>query len=451
VIDLFDCTVVQFHHAVKIKKRIVMNQIWPPVDHVFWELKQQKHNQCTQDISVDVAIVGGGFAGLHAAQECIGRGKKVALLEQAFCGAGASGKSSGFITPNAELYFSDFAKRFNDDVAQQIWQLISEGVSCIESNIQKNNFNCQYQANDTFILANNKRDLKILQKEQEKLTKFAYHTTLLDQEQSQNFVASTRYAGGMLYPNTFSVNPFLYCQELKEFLIKQGILIFEDSPVTQIQDHVLHTPQAKITAENIIVCVDKDFPTLNLLSDDVYHAQTFVMVSQELSEQQIRKIFPQRNLLAWDMQLIYNYFRISQDQRLVLGGGDIFSTYASHEKHNYERIHKKLTEYFDRYFPGLNIVFEYQWPGLIGISKDIAPMIGRDEKFKHIFYVTAATGLPIAAALGAYSIQHLFDGRNDMQDYFSPYRKFPVSGFLQKIIGKKLSFMLSNVIKQNVP
>lgn len=428
-----------------------MNKFWPPQDNVLWYLKRTPTKPCTQNMHVDVAIVGGGMAGLSAAQEFAKKGKKVALFEQYFCGSGASGKSSGLITPNAELSLTDFTKRFNLDVAFQIWQLINSGVENIRNNIVQHAFECGYQPQDSLVLANSVRSLNTLQTEVEMCAKLNYQTFLYDAPTVQNYIGSKKYVGGMLYPNTFSINAYAYCQALKKHLEAQGVLIFEETPVTKVSEHTLTTAHANITADYIVVCTDKNIADLNLLVDDVYHAQTFIMTSQQLTEQEIRTIFPDRNLMVWDTQFIYNYFRMTSDQRLLLGGGDIFSSYASKETHNYARITQKLTNYFKEYFPQLDLQFEYQWPGLIGLSKDIAPIMGRDKDFNHIFYVTAATGLPIACALGVYSAQHLLDNRNDMDAYFSPYRKFPVGGVAQKILGKKLSFMISNVIKQNVP
>lgn len=428
-----------------------MNFNFPPKDHVLWYTKQSETKPCTQNLNIEVAIIGGGMAGLSAAQEFIKQGKKVAIFEQYFCGSGATGKSSGFVTPNAELSLTDFATRFNLDVAHHIWDLISSGVTHISNNIKQHNFNCDYQIQDAFVLATRKSELKTFTKEHENLSKIGYESKLYDQHSVKNIVNSQQYFGALQYFNSFSFNPYLYCQELKNHLQSQGVLIFEQTPVTQIFDHTLITPYATITADFIVVCVDHNFENLNLLKDDVFHAQTFVMASEQLNDAQIKNIFPQGNLMAWDTELIYNYFRITKDNRLILGGGDMFTSYAHNETHNYHRITKKLCNYFAQKFPQIDLQFEYQWSGFIGLSKDIAPIIGRDQKYSHIYYVTAATGLATAAALGRYSAQHLMQGRDDFDNYFSPYRKFPVGGLLQKIIGKRLAFMLSNIIKLNIP
>jgi glycine/D-amino acid oxidase-like deaminating enzyme len=58
--------------------------------------------------------VGGGIAGLSAAQWLseMASTLSVCLLEAETCGAGASGRSSGFITPDSELELKDLVRRF---------------------------------------------------------------------------------------------------------------------------------------------------------------------------------------------------------------------------------------------------------------------------------------------------------------------------------------------------
>ena len=60
----------------------------------------------------EVVVVGGGIAGLTCAQTLADRGVDVTVVEQAFCGGGASGRSSGFITPDSELDLSDLVANY---------------------------------------------------------------------------------------------------------------------------------------------------------------------------------------------------------------------------------------------------------------------------------------------------------------------------------------------------
>lgn len=427
-----------------------MKQNYELYDAVFWQMTRDAIMPCDKDFETEVAIVGGGIAGLSAAQEAVRNGKRVALFEQSFCGSGATGKSSGFVVSNAELSFTDFVKRYDQSTAHAIWDFINRGVQDIAYNITQHRFECDYVSQDAIVLATRMHDLKKLQKEGQDLAKIGYSATFYDRATLPYHIGSERFFGGMVYHDTLSMNAYRYCQELKRHLQSLGVLIFEETRVLKIENDMVITSRAKIQAQHIIVCVDRFFPQLDMLNQDVYHAQTYVMVSKQLREEQINNIFPQKSYMAWDTELIYNYFRLTSDHRLLLGGGDIFTTYLN-EKHHYHRIVKKLTNYIHRVFPKLEIEFEYMWPGLIGLSKDIGPIAGRDKKHSHIYYVAAATGLSIAAALGRYSIEHLCNGRTDLDHCFNPYRRFPISGTLQTILGTKLSFALSNIIKQNIP
>ncbi len=421
-----------------------------PQDQVFWYLKGESTPPCRENIQTEVAIIGGGMAGLAAAQAFNKKGKKVVLLEQYFCGSGASGKSAGFVTPNAELSLTDFSQRFDMKSAQTIWNFITSGVHDIRSNIQQHTFDCDYSPQNSLSVATSKKALKELEIEHANLINLGYKASLYNAASIREKIGSP-YMGGVEYENTFGINGYAYCQELKKHLEKNDVAVFEETPVTAINAHTITTPHATITADYIIVCADRFLPDLGLLKKEVYHAQTFIMVSQQLTNDQIQAIFPQNKLMAWDTELIYNYFRITGDNRLILGGGSVFNTYNSKPQHDNRYITNKLTNYFNKKFPKANVQFELIWPGLMGLSKDIAPVAGPDKDNKYMFYIAAVAGLPIAAALGRYSAEYLLEGNTMLDPYFSPYRKFPIGGIVQSLLGNKISFALSNLWKHNIP
>ena len=373
------------------------------------------------------------------------------MAASTLCGSGATGKSAGFITPNAELSFTDFSKRYSPEIAHSIWDFITSGVNDIRNNIQQYGFVCDYAVQDTLMVATTRKAFKEFEVEYNNLAKFGYKTSLYQKDEVRKYINSDRYVGGITYEDTFGINAYLYCQEMKRHLKNQGVFVFENTTVTAIDGHTVITPHAQITADMIIVCTDRFMPELGLLKQDLYHAQTFLMVSEELTDAQMRDIFPEKNLLVWDSELVYNYFRVTADKRLLLGGGSVATTYSMNAEHDSKRIFDKLTSYFKVQFPQSTIQFKQMWPGLIGISKDIAPIAGRDKETPFLYYISAAAGLPIAAALGRYSAESLLEGRTDFDNYFSPYRSFSLGGFAQLILGTKLSFALCNSLKKIIP
>jgi gamma-glutamylputrescine oxidase len=416
-----------------------------PQDQVFWYLNEHSIKPLTYDISTDVLIIGGGMAGLTAAQAFHAKGKKVVLIEKNYCGAGASGKSSGFITPDSEISLFELMNMFGPEMGKKLWTLIGSGVTTIADNIKKYDIDCDYQVQDTLILANSMRDFNNdIKKEYENRQKAHYPSTLYPQDKVRSVIGSDGYVGGISYGGTFGIRAYHYCHGMKKVLQEQGVQIYEETPALTIQEKKVQTPQATIQAEHIIVCTDRFEPALSqALWDKVYHVQTFLMLSSPLSDADVKKIFPAQPYMVWDTAMIYNYYRLAGDNRLMLGGSDLLYTYGN-ESHNNERVAKKLIHYFRTKFPSVPVEFEYIWPGIIGISKDVFPVAGFDEKMPSVYYIAGACGLPFAAALATHCVDRIVNNNTEFDTYFSPYRSFTFGPITQKILGTRLTFALSN-------
>lgn len=414
-----------------------------PIDQVYWYLRSIKPcKPLTTSMKVDVAIIGGGMAGLHAAQAFKKRGLSVAVVEAYQCGSGASGKSSGFITPNSELGLEHFYALYGPEKAKQIWEFVCDGVRTIGQTISDYDIDCDYQVQDTAVFANNRWGMNDLTKEHKARLALQYESTLYNAQAVSKIIGSLGYVGANTYGSTFGINPYAYLQRFKEVLIDLGVQIFEETPVIKINEQSVDTPNGTIQADKIIVCADRFIPDLKKMKKEIYHVQTALMISAPLSPAHAKKIFPESNLMAWDTDMVYQYFRLTGDNRLLLGGGSVWSSYWPWERHNAYSMYTKLVHYWQKKFPDVPVHFEYMWPGLIGVSKDMMPIAGRDTDNQNIYYVGAATGLPWAAALGNYSAEHMVNNRTDMDDCFSPYRSFLIGGLLQSLLGNPITFGL---------
>lgn len=307
---------------------------------------------------------------------------------------------------------------------------------------------CDYQKQDTLVVSNNYHAFKneIIPEHESRLL-LNYDSTLYNKENLSSVLATDKYTGGVLYSDSFGIQGYKYCQGMKDVLINQGVKIYEESPAIKISGNQVETPSGDITADHIILCMDRFVPDLGKLTHEIYHAQTFLLLSSRLTEQEIKAIFPDRPLMVWDTDLIYQYYRLNGDNRLMLGGANLIYTYSKNEKHNNTLIYNKLTRYIKNKFPKLNLTFEYIWPGLIGIAKDIIPIVGRDKNESQIYYACAGAGLPWSAGIGKYAAESIVDKRDDLDKYFSPDRKFAVGRIPQFFIGTKAAFALSNILR----
>jgi glycine/D-amino acid oxidase-like deaminating enzyme len=144
--------------------------------------------------------------------------------------------------------------------------------------------------------------------------------------------------------------------------------------------------------------------------------------------------------------LIYSYFRVADRNRLQLGGGDLLHTYASVPPRNLIRAVRRACAYFRARFPYVDLKIECAWSGMLGVSKDLLPIMGPDPVHDTIWYAGAATGLPWAAALGAYAAERITDARSDFDALFSPAREFVIGPRMQAWLSTPLTYAVCNGI-----
>ncbi len=400
----------------------------------------------SSDQTADVVVVGGGMAGLSCADQLADRGASVVLLEKDFCGAGASGKTSGFITPDSELELSDLIRNRGPEKARQLWEFVSSGVQHIRQNIQKHAIDCDYQVQDSLFIANTAKRFSVVQHEHEGRIAMGYQSTLYDAQSLRSIIGSSAYAGGVRYSGTFGMNSYLYCQAMKDVLVKKGVRVFEGSCVEKIVPEGVLSGPYRVTAPKVIMCTDRFLPENGIAPLDMYHAQTFLSISKPLTERDAKAIFPEERLMVWDTDLIYQYFRITGDNRLLLGAASMLYTYDRTERLNANRIVRKMQAYLHKKFPALSVEIESVWPGLIGVTKDFMPIAAQDLTRPHLFFIGGAAGLPWATALGTYMAEKVMEGRSDLDSEFTPQRPFPISHLPQRIMGTPNAFALSHGI-----
>src|SRR5215217_2686077 len=87
-------------------------------------------------VAADVAIVGGGLAGLTAALELARAGRSVIVLEAERVGWGASGRNGGFVGPGYATSHGNITRMVGAESARILHRMSIEGVRIVEDNIK---------------------------------------------------------------------------------------------------------------------------------------------------------------------------------------------------------------------------------------------------------------------------------------------------------------------------
>jgi gamma-glutamylputrescine oxidase len=397
-------------------------------------------------VDADIVVVGAGMMGLMCARTARAHGQRVCVVEAETCGAGASGRSSGLITPDSELELRDLVQQFGNAEARKLWEFAQGGVDAIRKAVLEDQIDCDMQAHDALFVATTRGGAQVISTEHAARNACGYPSMLYSRESLPGILGSTAYFGALRFGGTFGIHAFNACAGLRQRLLDTGARIFERSPVTRILENGVETPGGSVRAAAVIICADRFLPTLGLARREVYHVKTFLAVSERLASPDIGRIFPRGPLMVWGTDITYKYFRLTGDGRLLIGGASLVNMYSRSEKQRSAQVVRLVTRYLRRRFPGLRVKIAACWPGLIGVSKDFAPVVGRHPHYPSVHYAAGAAGLPWAAALGRYLAEKVLNGRDDVDAALSVHRRFPIGPRLQAVLGAPAAFAISHGI-----
>jgi gamma-glutamylputrescine oxidase len=327
------------------KKSRLVNQNW-------WitTLLVNEHRHCpplTRDIQCDVAIVGGGFAGVAAAIEFLKSGHKVVLLDKNIIGGSSSGRSAGFLTPDSELELHQLVRRYGVKAAGEIWQAPLRGIERLVASIQKHDIQCGLLKQDSLFLGLGKGGKEAVDSELHCRQEVGFtDQKTYDERQLKGILGAQGFSAGIRYGGTYGINPLACLQGFKNLLVEHGMQIFESTEMERLEDHTVYTHAGSVTADKIIIAVDKLEESISPYSNEVFHAQTFLSITEPLTDRELRVLFPSgEQMQCWDSKLVYTYFRLTADNRLLLGGGTPITTYMR-DAYNNPRIIRKIINEF---------------------------------------------------------------------------------------------------------
>ncbi|WP_051469694.1 FAD-dependent oxidoreductase [Chelativorans sp. J32] len=181
-----------------------------------------------EDLTVDVAIVGGGIVGLHCAHRLSGTGLKVVLLEARRIGRQATGRSTAKVTSQHGQRYASLTKKFGDEQARIYARANQDAVAEIAALAQAMEAQAGLEPRPAYIYAVDDEQAAQLKKEYE-----AAKTLGLPAEIVSGAGLPFHTTALLRYDGQYQFNPYLYLVGLAE-RISSEIPIYEQSRVTEI-------------------------------------------------------------------------------------------------------------------------------------------------------------------------------------------------------------------------
>lgn len=329
----------------------------------------------------DIAIIGGGFAGLSAARRLrqIDPGVDIAILDAARISEGGTGRNSGFmIDLPHELTSGDYAGA-GDSHDRQLTRLNRHAIDFAGQAVQ------DYAIPPGYFQRTGKINAAASKPGIEHNTSYAAHLRelnepheMLDAQAMREITGSGYYQGGLYTPGTAMLQPAGYVQGLAAGLERDGVRIYENSPVTRIESGngwSLATERGELRAPRVIMANNGHLESFGFKRGRLMHVMLNACMTAELPPDAIRALGGQECWGATPADPMGTTVRrigpAQGGNRIVIRQGGYYRPDMQTSAGDLARTVRAMRKKFDDRFPMLRgIPFEHAWSGHLCLARN---------------------------------------------------------------------------------
>ena len=384
---------------------------------VFWENPgYQVRPELKEDITCDYLIVGGGITGVSAAYLLAKMGaRNIVLAEKKYIGSGATGQAAGTVVMRAERELLDLIQDYGEQQATVLWEETHKALRELSDIAKVEHIEDEVEIVDTLACGFKKKTFNNVRAEYAAEKRLESETELLEGEDLQREINSPLFTHGMLSKkHGFSVNPLKFIQKFSQAAEKHGVKIYENTAVLQAKDGVAKTQHGDIRYKKIFWAIDVDYP-----EDELKNLKTTIIVTRPLTTEEVEKIgFAHRRKVVWDSRKNENYFKLTHDNRLLMGFGGVI-VHKKHKKTDPHHPHlKQLETWLKKVFPYLDLEIEYAWSGHFGVNLHYSK--GPLARLKGDEAMVAGCGSQVLCYMGAkHMVKAMLGKESNLTPFFS--------------------------------
>lgn len=332
----------------------------------------------------DVAIVGGGFTGIATAYWLLEAepSLRVVVLESEVVGYGASGRNGSFAMTVVGLGLDILAKLKGRDFAVAAHHYMERAVDTVGELVEKEGLDCDYTRPGFLRMATTPSYVKRIREEVELAQSLGLDgIEWLERDAARERVQSDLYLGAWWEPRMALVNPLKLVRELRSRAERGGASVYEHTPVTSIERgsrFTLGTPAGSVTADRIVLATNAYAHLLPLTRRKQVPAWTYVVATEPLTPAHFDAIGWARREGVEDARNLVHYYRVTPDDRLLMGGGPVGLSYGDDMGRDANvRAWRHLEDHIAELFPALkDVKLEYRWGGPFSVTLDLTPAVG---------------------------------------------------------------------------
>jgi glycine/D-amino acid oxidase-like deaminating enzyme len=355
---------------------------------------------------VDVAIVGGGFTGLWAALEVRRRHPdlRVAIVEAARCGSGASGRNGGWAVGWYD-HFDALVAQFGDHRAVELAQAGSDAVAELGERAGELGIDCEYRRSGSWYVAST-RAQDHAWAAAAAAAAGAGQGAMFHEISADDLLRRTAtplsVGVGAVQAGTATLHPGRLVRGLRRAVLDRGVEIFEQSPVVSLvrgRLPLVRTAGGTVVADRILLAVGAWGARVRELRGAVLPFASHVVATAPAGDL-LARMGIAGPLAAADAQMLVSYLQITGDGRMVFGrGSGPVASRVGQAHFGIQAERDRVIATLHRWYPELTgVPVTHAWAGPVDVAPGYFPFAGTSPDGR-IAYACGYSGDGVAQSL----------------------------------------------------
>jgi gamma-glutamylputrescine oxidase len=381
------------------------------------------------EVRADICVVGGGYTGLSAALHLAQAGASVVLLEAHRVGFGASGRNGGQVGSGQRLDQGTLERIAGREDARRLWDLSQDAKALVADLIATH----AIDARPTPGIAHAAWTQAALDDEETEAARlwrdYGYdRIEILTAPEMAAITGAPGFRGGTLDHGAVHLHPLRFALGLAAAAQAAGVVIHENALVTAIEPGAtprVTTGAGQVTADAVVLAANGYLGRLDRrTAARVMPINNFIVATEPLDR--FPEILPTDVAVA-DSRFVVNYWRRSEDNRLLFGGGESYGYRFPRD------IARTVRRPMEQVYPQLRgIRIDHAWGGTLAITMNRLPVFARPRP--GIWTASGYSGHGVAlAVLAGRMLADAIRGETADFDLMSvlPSRSFPGGPYLR--------------------
>jgi glycine/D-amino acid oxidase-like deaminating enzyme/nitrite reductase/ring-hydroxylating ferredoxin subunit len=385
-----------------------------------WEIAARP--PLTDDMRVDVCIVGAGIAGMTTAYLLAREGKSVVVLDDGPIGGGMTGRTTAHLVNALDDRFFELERLHGEEGARLAAASHTAAIDLIEQIVREEKIECDFERLDGYLFVPRGDSKEILERELEA----AHRAGLIELELVEKAPLDSYDTGKALrFPRQAQFHPLKYLAGLARAIERDGGRIHSATHASKIEggeSACIQTGNGAVVGAKAVV-VATNTPVNDLFA---IHTKQAAYLTYVIGAQIPRDSVPRA--LYWDTPHPYHYVRIqtvrkgSEPYDVLISGGE---DHKSGQKDDTNRRLAALERWTRTRFPMMEEI-EFRWSGEVMEPIDGLAFIGRnpmDDENVYIATGDSGNGMTHGTIAGILLTDLIMGRENEWARLYDPARK----------------------------